>query len=209
MAKAKAAVSWSGGKDSCLALHRARQEFAIGAIITMFTEDGARSRSHGLRPEVLQRQAELLGLELVCGRSWQTYEANFKVLLESRRTRGYTHVIFGDILLAEHRLWAERVCNEVGLTALEPLWGESTAKLVREFLTIGGQAYIVATKAALLDSTWLGRQLDLATISLLEKLGIDSCGEYGEYHTLAVGLKIRQSGHLLHGGYLMLDLLVA
>jgi diphthine-ammonia ligase len=67
MSKPKAAVSWSGGKDSYLALHRSTDAFDIQALLTMFTEDGTRSRSHGLRPEVLARQASLLNLPLVKG----------------------------------------------------------------------------------------------------------------------------------------------
>jgi diphthine-ammonia ligase len=82
MSKPKAAVWWSGGKDSYLALHRAADDFHVQAFVTMFTEDGMRSRSHGLRPEVLARQASLLNLHLVIGRgSWKTYEEEFKRVL--------------------------------------------------------------------------------------------------------------------------------
>ncbi len=217
MSKPRAAVSWSGGKDSCLAFHRAREHFEVGALITMFTQDGTRSRSHGLRPEIIQRHAELLDLESISGRgSWQTYEAGFKHILQQFSRDAYTHVIFGDILLEEHKQWVERVCGEIGLRALEPLWGESTARLVREFLSLGGQAQIVATKASLLDESWLGKQLNPEVLSNLQQLGIDPCGEYGEFHTLVTDfpgfrgpLRAHETGRLLHDGYWMLDLALA
>lgn len=216
MQKPRAAVSWSGGKDSCLAFHRARQQLEVTALISMFTEDGSRSRSHGLRPEILQRQGEALGLELVCGRgSWQTYEAGFKRVLGDLRARGFTHMVFGDILLEEHKQWVERVCGEAGLEAWEPLWRQPTKELLREFLDTGGQALIVATKATLLDETWLGRQLNSDMFACFERLGIDPCGENGEYHTLVTNfpafrfpLRTRECGRLLHDGYWMLDLKV-
>jgi diphthine-ammonia ligase len=214
MLKPKAAVSWSGGKDSYLALHRAAASFAIHALITMFTEDGTRSRSHGLRPEVLNDQARLLNLPLVSGRaSWQTYEQEFKRLLRELARSGFSHVIFGDIFLDEHKAWVERVCSECSLQAVEPLWGQSTTELLREFLATGAQARIVTTKAALLDEKWLGASLCEEMLSTLEALGVDACGERGEYHTLVFAsaqmsspLKLREVARLMHDGYWMLDL---
>jgi diphthine-ammonia ligase len=214
MLRPKAAVSWSGGKDSYLALHRAAASLDIQALITMFTEDGSRSRSHGLRPEVLNRQAQLLNLPLVSGRgSWKTYEHEFKRLLRELGLRGFSHVIFGDIFLDDHKAWVERVCNECGLQAVEPLWGEQTNELFREFLTTGAQARIVATKAALLDEKWLGTSLCEEMLSTFETLGVDACGERGEYHTLVFAsprmsapLKLHEVAPLMRDGYWMLDL---
>ncbi len=214
VSKPRAAISWSGGKDSYLALHHASQEFDVAALITMFTEDGTRSRSHGLRPEVMQQQASHLRLELLQGHgSWQTYEAAFKKMLAELRDRQFTHVIFGDIFLDDHKLWVERVCRETDLTAVEPLWGKSTAALLLEFLDLGGEARIVATKANLLDDAWLGRSLNAEMILEFEKLGIDPCGEYGEFHTLVSGaplftklLEVVEVGKEFHDGYWMLDL---
>jgi diphthine-ammonia ligase len=217
MPKRKAAISWSGGKDSYLALHRTAGEFDIQALLTMFTEDGTRSRSHGLRAEVIARQAELLGLRLVSGRgSWQTYEEEFKRILRELAGRAFSHVIFGDIFLDEHKMWVERVCNECGLEAVEPLWGEDTTALLREFLATGAQARIVATKAALLDEKWLGTNLCEDMLSSFGSLGVDACGERGEYHTLVFAchqmnspLELREVGRLMHDGYWMLDLELA
>ncbi|TMI88509.1 MAG: diphthine--ammonia ligase [Bacillati bacterium ANGP1] len=217
MLKPKAVVSWSGGKDSYMALHRALARFDVQALLTMFTEDGARSRSHGLRPEVVAQQAHLLDLRLVSGRgSWKNYEQEFKRVLRRLAGSGFSHVIFGDIFLDAHKAWVERVCRECRLEAVEPLWGEPTGSLFRQFIATGAEAQIVATKAMLLDQHWLGRRLDAAMLSRLERLGVDPCGERGEYHTLVVGcprmsarLELREIDRLMHEGYWMLDLEVA
>src|SRR5215472_2945707 len=214
MRKLKAAVSWSGGKDSYLALHRAFDRFDVQALVTMFTEDGTRSRSHGLRPEVVARQAELLSLHLVSGRgSWKTYEEEFKRVLHELAKDGFSHVVFGDIFLDEHKIWVERVCKECGLEAVEPLWGDQTTTLLREFFATGAQAQIVATKAILLDHEWLGKTLSEEMLSDFESLGVDACGERGEYHTLvfasprmSLPLELHEVGRLMHDGYWMLDL---
>jgi diphthine-ammonia ligase len=217
MPKPKAAVSWSGGKDSYLALHRAAADFDVQALLTMFTENGTRSRSHGLRPEVMARQARLLNLRLVSGRgSWKTYEEEFKRVLRVLAVDGFSHVIFGDIFLDAHKMWVERVSKECGLNAVEPLWGEQTRALFREFLATGAQAQIVATKAALLEDKWLGTELCEEMLPNFESLGVDACGERGEYHTLvfasprmSASLELREVGRLMHDGYWMLDLELA
>lgn len=209
-----AAVSWSGGKDSCQALHRARLRFDVRALVTMFTEDGERSRSHGLRPAILRAQADALGLELVAGRcTWESYEREFKRILRGLRERAFTLVVFGDILLEEHKAWVERVCGECDLEAVEPLWGAPTAVLVEEFLASGGQALIVAVDSGRLGPEWLGRPLDRTLLPELERLGVDPCGENGEYHTLVTSwpsfrspLRIRSLAHHLQRGYWALDL---
>ncbi|HLG58589.1 MAG TPA: hypothetical protein VI485_24810 [Vicinamibacterales bacterium] len=108
--KPRAAISWSGGKDSYLALRRTRSTFDVGAMITMFHEDGARSRSHGLRPELVEAQAQRLDLTLCHGRgSWATYEDGYRPALREARTLGITHVIFGDIMYESNREFPERV----------------------------------------------------------------------------------------------------
>lgn len=214
MPKAKAAISWSGGKDSYLALHRVSEKFELVAALTMFTEDGARSRSHGLRPEVVERQAKLLEFPLLVGRaSWKSYEEEFKRVLREVAQGGCTHVVFGDIFLDDHKLWVERVCGECALDSVEPLWGEDTEKLFREFVDTGATAQIVSAKAALLDNSWLGKRLSVDMLPRFRELGVDPCGERGEYHTVIVdsplmtgplGLRARES--LQHDGYWLQDL---
>lgn len=213
----KAAVSWSGGKDSYMALKRARQSFEVAALITMFNEDGSRSRAHGFPPQIVRLQAEALGLELVTGRaSWETYEPRFKEILRGLAARGFSHVVFGDILLEEHKEWTERVCHHCGLEALEPLWGDCTDGLFQEFLDEGGQALIVAAKAALFDDGWLGRRLERTMLDEFKRRGVDACGENGEYHTLVtyapafrLPVHVREVGRGLRDGYHFLDLRLA
>src|SRR5712691_11694754 len=100
--KPRAAISWSGGKDSCAALARAQSSFDVVAMVTMFDEEAARSRSHGLRPEVLSAQANRLGLRQVIGRcTWDSYNEQFSTALARLAADGVTHVVFGDILFDE------------------------------------------------------------------------------------------------------------
>jgi len=212
----RAAISWSGGKDSCAALARAGSALDVVAMVTMFDEDAMRSRSHGLRAEVLAAQADRLGLRRVTGRcSWQTYDAAFSQALESLATDGITHVIFGDILFVEHRQWAERQCEAHGLTAVEPLWGASTSELFEEWVASGADAMIVTARAEFLDCSWLGRRLGRDLLPDLVRLGVDPCGERGEYHTVVTNtplfnrpLHLRTHGHVQHSGCWALDLTV-
>jgi uncharacterized protein (TIGR00290 family) len=181
----KAAISWSGGKDSCAAFHRARREFDIVCAITMVNEDGSRSRSHGLRPEVIAAQIERLGVQSVTERcTWPTYNEAFERALAAAGAMGVTHVIFGDILFEEHRQWATQLAARRGLTAVEPLWGESTTDLYRDFLELGGKARIVTIRSSALDESFLGRELAAGMLDEFIARGVDPCGERGEYHTV-------------------------
>ena len=182
--KPKAAISWSGGKDSAAALIRAVPDYDVVAMITMADETASRSRSHGLRPEILDAQAERLGLHRFTGRcTWATYDAEYGAVLEQLKVDGATHVVFGDIVFPEHRDWAERICAAHGLVAVEPLFGSSTTELFAEWVRQGGEAMIVTTRSDHLDASWLGRTLSLEMLPDFRRLNVDPCGERGEYHT--------------------------
>ena len=185
--KPLAAISWSGGKDSYLALHRSVSRFEVVAAITMFDEHGLRSRSHGLRPGVVTAQTTRLGLSRIqgCG-TWTTYEDGYRRALADARALGVTHVIFGDIMYDSNREFPERVCAAEGLLAVEPIWGETTDALYREFVATGADARIVTVRDGVLTPEWLGRRLTLSTLPDLVAAGVDPCGEHGEYHTLVV-----------------------
>jgi uncharacterized protein (TIGR00290 family) len=184
MVRPRAAISWSGGKDCCTALLRTYRAYDIVAMITMFAEDGARSRSHGLRPEVIAAHAQRLGIRNLSGRcSWRSYTEEYLRLLGEAAGMAVTHIIFGDIMGDAHRAWDQDVCAVHGLTAVLPLWGESTRTLVEEFIDSGSTAVIVTARSAHLDATWLGRSISLELIEELESRGVDPCGEFGEYHT--------------------------
>jgi uncharacterized protein (TIGR00290 family) len=199
--KPRAAISWSGGKDSCAALHRTRASYDIVAMVTMFDEEAARSRSHGLRPEILQAQADRLGLRRVTGRcTWQSYDAAFAGALATLAADGITHVIFGDILFDEHRRWAEEMCAAAGLTAAEPLFGSSTTALFEQWTDSGADALIVTTRAAVLDDSWLGVPLRRHMLDTFARLGVDPCGERGEYHTVVTNSPLFSRPLALHSG---------
>lgn len=201
MRKPKAAVSWSGGKDSCAALARVRDSFDVVSMITMFDEGATRSRSHGLRPEVLAAHARRLGLTQVTGPcTWETYNDAFSRALERIAADGVTHVIFGDILFEEHRRWAERMCEPHGLTAVEPLWGSSTDALFHEWIASGAEAMIVTARAEFLDESWLGRRLTADCFAEFQRLGVDACGERGEYHTLVTNTPLFSSALPIKAG---------
>jgi len=194
LVKPRAAISWSGGKDCCTALLRTHRDYDVVAMITMFAEDGARSRSHGLRPEVLSAHAQRLGVRHLTGScSWRSYTNEYIRVLSEASAMGVTHIIFGDIMGDAHRAWDEGVCAVHGLTAVLPLWGESTRTLVEEFIATGSTAVIVTARCAYLDETWLGRSITLEAVEELERRGVDPCGELGEYHTLVTSTPLFSS----------------
>jgi uncharacterized protein (TIGR00290 family) len=185
MTKPKAAISWSGGKDCCLAALRAWNDYDIVAMVTMFNEDGERSRSHGLRPAMIAAHAARLGLQQFSARcSWDTYTDEYVRTLGRLAEQGITHVVFGDIAGDGHREWNERVCRAHGLIPIMPLWAQPTAQLVREFIALGGEAQLVTVRTPPLDRSWLGLPLIEETVCRLESIGVDPCGEFGEYHTI-------------------------
>jgi diphthine-ammonia ligase len=212
----RAAISWSGGKDSYLALHRSQRSFQVVALITMFGEDGERSRSHGLRPIVLEQQAARLGLPLFAGRgSWARYEAAYRETLARVRALDITHVVFGDIMYDSNREFPERVCAAEQLTAMEPLWGEPTDSLYREFVATGADARIVTVREGILGPEWLGRRLTDDLLPSLIAAGVDPCGEHGEYHTVVVDaplfsapLDVARGKEVLQSGCWALDFTV-
>jgi uncharacterized protein (TIGR00290 family) len=212
-----ALVSWSGGKDACVALHRARAQYDIVAALTMMDERGTRSRSHGLRADVLQAQVQAMGLRWItrpCG--WDDYEARFIDALHEAREAGIRALVCGDILHPEHRQWVERVCAAAALDAVEPIFGRPTIEVYHEFLAMGGDAYIVAAEARHLDEGWLFRRLDHQAAEDLIRLGLDPCGENGEYHTLVTNcpafahpVTVSPGPHVLTRGYWAVDVQLA
>lgn len=185
------AMSWSGGKDSALALNRACK--ALGppaALVTMMIEDGSRSRSHGLRPELLDLQGMLLGAPVHRrSTSWSDYEANFLAELNDLARNGVHAMVFGDIDTAEHRDWCVRVCAKAGMQAIHPLWSEARAVLFDEFLSGGFAATIIAVRENTLPPSMLGMDLRFhATRDALTASGVDLSGENGEYHTVVTAM---------------------
>jgi diphthine-ammonia ligase len=174
--------SWSGGKECALATYKAiSQRHEVLYLLNFISEDGERSRSHGIKASVLALQAEAIGISLIQVKtSWENYEESFKKIVRELRDKGIEGGVFGDMDLEEHREWVERVCSEIGIKAFLPLWGIKAEKLIGEFLKLKFKAIIIATR---LKETFLGKVLDKALVRQIIKLGSHPCGENGEYHT--------------------------
>jgi uncharacterized protein (TIGR00290 family) len=134
------------------------------------------------------------------GCTWPTYNAAFSDALRELAADEITHVIFGDILFEEHRRWAGDMCAPHGLTAVEPLFGSSTTTLFEEWTASGADAIIVTARAEFLDETWLGRTLRRDMLDELARLGVDPCGERGEYHTVVTNSRLFSRPLILERG---------
>jgi diphthine-ammonia ligase len=178
----KVFASWSGGKECALATYKAiSQGHKVLYLLNFISEDGERSRSHGIKAGVLALQAEAIGIPLIQVKtSWENYEGNFKRVVRGLKDKGIEGGIFGDIDLEEHREWVERVCGEVGIKAFLPLWGIKPEELIAEFLRLKFKAIVIATR---LEEGLLGKGLDKALVRRISGLGSHPCGESGEYHT--------------------------
>jgi uncharacterized protein (TIGR00290 family) len=209
------ALSWSGGKDACLALHRCRAAGAdCRALITVMGGNGERSLAHGLRREVLQAQTEALGLPWIAKvKGPDGYEPALRAALAEARALGAGAAAFGDIDLEAHRDWEARVVAEAGLDHWLPLWGQDRRGLVDETLAAGYRAMIVALRPEALPVDFLGRILDPGLLDAIAARGVDPSGEDGEFHTLVVDgpafrrpLAVRAAGRADDGPYAVLDL---
>jgi diphthine-ammonia ligase len=180
------ALSFSGGKDSMLALDRAvRGGLEIDRLFNVFEGSTGRVRFHGVRSSLIQAQADALGIPLVLDATHpDDYETVFLRTLDRLRDDGVDGIVFGNIHLADIRDWYEERVTARGLRHVEPLWGDAPADLVRETIDRGYLAQIVSVDLARTPSTWLGRQLDRTLLDeILAHPDIDPCGERGEYHT--------------------------
>jgi uncharacterized protein (TIGR00290 family) len=181
--------SWSGGKDSALALDEAVRAGARPRfLVSILTEGGRRSRSHGIRRELLAAQAMAMGVSIRFGAAtWADYRDEFvravgDGVLESGARLG----VFGDIDIDDHRGWVEAVCAEVGAEALLPLWHRDRRAVVRELLDAGFAAVIIAVRDGALPTSLLGRELDAEVMAEIESAGADVCGENGEFHSFVI-----------------------
>jgi len=191
MINKKAFCSWSGGKDSCLALNRAiKSGYQTTHLLTMFDETGERSRSHAVSLEVMRAQAESLGLELVTPiASWQDYEKVFIEELVKLKSQNVETAIFGDIDLQAHRDWEEKVCAAAEIEAVLPLWNEDRLDLVNEFLASGFRSVVICVNEKYLPKEFCGRVFDEQFVRDLPE-GVDACGENGEFHTFVFDGKL-------------------
>ncbi len=210
------AVSWSGGKDGCFACYKAM----IGAhkidwLVNSISDDHERVRFHGTEAKLIQLQSEALGVQLVQNRtSAERYEEDFKAAIRPLIEQGLEGMIFGDIYVQQNRDWVEKVCRDLGVEALLPVWGRDPQELLLEFIDTGFEAVVVGANAEMVDKKWIGRKVDREFLCWLEANNVDPCGENGEYHSFVTDgpifkrpVKIKDSRTVRINGYWFLDTL--
>jgi uncharacterized protein (TIGR00290 family) len=189
MAKPKALMAWSSGKDSAWALHVARQgdDLDIVGALTTVTDSFARVSMHGVREELLTAQCEAAGLPSITVRipypcTNEIYEREMAKAMVVAQADGVTHVIFGDLFLADLRAWREEKLKGIGMTAVFPLWMRPTETLAREMIDAGVEAHLAVVDLKKLPASFAGRRFDGALLGALPE-GVDPCGENGEFHS--------------------------
>jgi uncharacterized protein (TIGR00290 family) len=187
----KVLASWSSGKDSAWMIHVLRRtpDVEIGALLTTINDPVQRVAVHAVRVDVLQAQADALGLPLwtipipaPCPRD--EYERAMAGAVARAVADGFTHIAFGDLFLEDIRRYREGQLAGSGLTPLFPLFGRPTADLAREMLAAGLGARIVCVNSKWLDRSFAGREFDAAFLADLPA-AVDPCGERGEFHSCA------------------------
>ena len=184
-----ALASWSGGKDSCYALMKAiDQGIQPKALLNIMNENGKVSRSHAIPRSILLQQACVMGdipLYMVPA-SWSDYEKEYIAALKRIKSwQSIECVVFGDIDLEPHRVWEESVSQAASLEAILPLWQMDRVELVHQMIAEGIEAVIVSCNTKL-GGDFLGRSVSVELIEDLMALGVDACGENGEFHTLVL-----------------------
>lgn len=181
------AVMWSGGKDSALAAWRVRSAGGdVRWAVTAYDEVTDRVRFHATRIDRVRAQVAAAGLmHLAVPTTWERFDERLRATLSELVERGCRGVVFGDIHLADVRAWYEERTAGAGLDHIEPLWGEPPAALLQAAVRHGFRAVITCVDRERLDASWLGRVIDEGSASELVALGIDACGENGEYHSYA------------------------
>jgi uncharacterized protein (TIGR00290 family) len=183
----KAIVSWSGGKDSALALYEVAADYDIVALLTTVTSGYERISMHGVRTALLEQQAAALHypLEQVpipprC--SNDDYESRMRSALDHHRSAGVTQVICGDIFLEDVRRYREERLLGNGLTGVFPLWQRDSGELAKRFIHLGFRAVLCCIDTHVLDERFAGRVYDETLLAEFPAT-VDPCGENGEFHT--------------------------
>ncbi len=195
--------SWSGGKDAALAFLKAKNAgYQPSKLFTALDKCGEKTRAHGFGQEIIEAQSVLMDIDSVrVDAGWGKYESKLLKFMMEAKEENIDYGVFGDIDLVAHREWIENVCLKAGIKPLFPLWGIKRADVVKEFVSSGFKAMIVACKKELKEYNILGREFDNEFISEMMELGIDPAGENGEFHTIVYDgpiftekLNIKQTG---------------
>jgi len=210
-------ASWSGGKESCLACYKAISEgFEISYLLNFASKDG-RCMSHGIDSKLIHAQSQALEIPIIQREvTPDTYEREFKIAMRELKQKGTDGAIFGDIQdISLHEGWVDRVCSELDVKPIKPLWSRDPKHILTDFIDEGFEAVVVMVKADLLSEEWLGRKVDRSFVSDLLKLEskVHLCGELGEYHTFVFDgplfkrrLEILDSKKIARNGYWFLDI---
>jgi len=185
----KALFNWSGGKDSSICLYKVMEagEYEVATLLTTVSEQYQRISQHGVRVDLLEKQAESIGIELYKAMvpEWPTMESYNELMRQTLslfKEEGLDFSIFGDIFLEDLRKYREEKLAEVAFTGVFPLWKTPTDELAREFIDLGFKAVVVCVDEKYLDERFVGREYDASFLKDLPK-GVDPCGEHGEFHS--------------------------
>ena len=215
-------VSWSGGKDCCLACYRAiASGLDVRYLASIITEHTGRLWPHYLSPEVLRMQAQAMGIPMVQPRTKVAeYDDVFRAMLLAFKEEGIEGGVFGDVsignsLVDKHRRWIEGVCQPTGITPYLPLWDEERESLLMDFIESGFEAVIIAATEDQLGKGYLGRKMDRELLSELKRRHeLSPTGEVGYYHTFVIDgplfkerLEILESNVVFRDGFWYLDIL--
>ncbi len=216
----KTAASWSGGKDSCLALWRTLRAGAkVDYLLNTVRKDSGRVAFHGVLASLVQAQADAIGIPLVQKTVGDDdYREVFLAGLDQLRSAGVSRMVFGDMDIQQNRQWCEDVCASAGLTAHFPLWAGDQRKLLSEFIQAGFGAVVVCVDSRYFDERDLGRVVDEGWLQDLDR-GRDGkkrstyCGENGEYHTFVYdgptfkrSIRFSLGEHVSRTGHWLVDL---
>ena len=221
MPKPRALISWSSGKDSAFALHEVRRAggFEVVGALTTVTETFDRVSIHGVRQEILRAQCEAAGLPqrivpipYPCPN--EIYEARMGEAIAAAVGDGITHMIFGDLFLADIRAYREKKLAGTGIKPIFPLWDRPTPAMARIMIASGLEAYIVTVDLKKLPAEFAGRKFDAQLLADLPE-GVDPCGENGEFHTCVVAgpmfsrsLPVEPGERVTRDGYAYCDLVL-
>lgn len=179
-----AVVSWTGGKDGCYSCYKAMQE-GYRIIYLLSFRNISRIGSHDINPELIQAQSEALGIPLI-QKDFTSYEEEFEKTVQDLRAGGaqIDSAVFGHI--QTHKKLVDRICMDLNLKLLLPLWQQDSKKILMEIIDSGFEVFVVSVKEGLLGREWLGRRIDRKFLEDLRDLNgsIDLCGENGEFHTI-------------------------
>jgi uncharacterized protein (TIGR00290 family) len=222
MPRPKALISWSSGKDSAFALHEVMQagEFEVVGALTTVTENSGRVAVHSVRQQILRAQCQAAGLPqrivpipYPCPN--EVYEASMGEAVAQAVTEGISHMIFGDLFLADIRAYREQKLAGTGITPIFPLWERPPPALAEAMISSGLEAYLATVDLKRLPAEFAGRRFDAQLLADLPD-GVDPCGENGEFHTCVVAgpmfshrLAVTTGERVERDGYAYCDLVIA